>query len=128
MVGLALEGQATVNEEEFWGRLEYRVSREMSGNKDCQRLGLWCDGFVPEQYVLDSSPCYIAGQAWIGLGPGTHQEKWQFKLILRSSPASREGISWSELLPADEVTRWLTVDPEEKRFEIEPGASVPNTP
>jgi hypothetical protein len=111
-----------VTETEFWERLEFRVCREMDGFEECRGLGLWCDGFIPEQYVLDCSPGRITGRVWIGFGRRT-QEAWRFKLILQSWPASPKDIIWSELLPADDITGWLAVNTVEKRLELNPGAA-----
>jgi hypothetical protein len=41
-----------VTEDEFWRRLEYRVSHELAGLEGALRF-LWCDGFVPDEYLLD---------------------------------------------------------------------------
>lgn len=113
-----------MKESDFWDCLEYRICREMDDFKDCKRLGLWCDGFIPDQYVLDCSPSCITGRVWIGFGP-RKQEQWQFKLMLYSAPVRLEDITWSELLPSDEVTEWLGVDIDQKRLEIRPRFAKP---
>jgi hypothetical protein len=108
-----------MDETEFWSRLEFRVCREMESIEECGRQGLWCDGFIPEHYGLDGSPASITGRVWIGFGARI-QEKWQFRLILGSSPGSPRKIQWAELLPAAELTGWLAVNTQDKRIELEP--------
>jgi hypothetical protein len=68
-------------ERQFWSSLEYRVSREMSGIEECRKVGLWCDGLVPEEYALDSTPASISGRTWIGSGR-RQQEQWTFTVLL----------------------------------------------
>jgi prolyl-tRNA editing enzyme YbaK/EbsC (Cys-tRNA(Pro) deacylase) len=41
-----------VGEGGYWARLEYRVCREFAGMKDRGLRHLWCDGLVPERYLL----------------------------------------------------------------------------
>jgi hypothetical protein len=83
---------------------------------------LWCDGFIPEQCVLDGLSPRITGQVWICDGP--REDQWEFTLILNRPVASRAKIDWSSLLPPENVTRWLTLDQPGKRIQIEPSAVV----
>lgn len=75
-------------------------------------LGLWCDGFIPEHYLLDQVPRRIVGFVWIGMG-ARHQEKWKFSLIL---PPTISG--WSDLLPTSEANGWLEIVPEKMEIEV----------
>src|SRR5207249_11554058 len=85
---------------------------------------LWCDGFIPEQYLLEGpSPC-IKGRAWICNGP--RQDEWTFTLFLNQRVGSPSEIDWAALLPPENATRWLAVDPPSKRIQIEPSAAVPD--
>ena len=113
-----------MDEQEFWSRLEYRVSREMSGVAECKRLGLWCDGFIAETYLLQDSPPSIQGRTWIGIGDT--QEPWRFTLVLDAPADNKDVLQWSSLLPADGVTGWLSVIPEAKRIEIHSGEAIPD--
>jgi len=100
----------------FWAGLEFRVSREMEKHPTCRQLRLWCDGFIPEDYLLDRVPGRITGVVWIG--DEQRQEKWKFSLTLPYSPSCRSDINWSDLLPAPEANEWLVVDLEKKEIEV----------
>jgi hypothetical protein len=85
---------------------------------------MWCDGMVPEQFVMADPTPRIVGRAWICNGP--RQAVWEFTLFLPHPVASREEIGWAALLPAEDVTRWLAFDPQRKHIQIEPSAAVPD--
>jgi hypothetical protein len=112
-----------VIEADYWLRLEYRVCRELAGMEDKALRWLWCDGFIPEQYWLDEATPQITGHAWIGTGP-RGQERWKFTLLLQQTVRTREEISWSALLPPEDVTGWLGVDPDHRRIRITPSRAV----
>jgi hypothetical protein len=80
---------------------------------------LWCDGFIPRQYLLDDPTPRVTGSAWIGFGP-RKQERWEFTLFLHQPARAREAIPWGALFPSDEVTGWLGVDLEGRRLRITP--------
>jgi hypothetical protein len=111
-------------EDEFWIALEFRVSGEFPGMADKQLRHFWCDGFIPEQYLLDDLMPRIVGRAWIV--DDQRQENWEFTLFLNQSYALRTDIDWFALLPADNVTCWLALDLPGKRIQIEPVAAVPD--
>jgi hypothetical protein len=104
-------------ERQFWIGLEFRVCCEMDKHPICRRIRLWCDGFIPEDYLLDRVPGSITGIVWIGMGP-RHQEKWKFSLILPFSASGRADITWSDLLPASEANGWLVIALEKKEIEV----------
>jgi hypothetical protein len=112
-----------MDESSFWAALEYRVCREMAGVPDLARAGMWCDGFVAHSVDVDAHPVCIRGQAWIGLGPV--QEAWTFELWLPECVRPAQ-ISWSLLLPAENVTHWLSVDRGRKHLLLAPGDAVPD--
>ncbi|MBL7259563.1 hypothetical protein [Paractinoplanes lichenicola] len=90
-----------MEEREFWGRLEYLVSAELPGF-------LWCDGLVAEEYDADE----IRGRAWCG---ASGQEAWRFTL-------RRNGRDdWAALLPGEEASDWLAVDPVGRTLVIDGG-------
>jgi hypothetical protein len=114
-----------MDETGFWISLEFRVSAEFAGMPTREMRRHWCDGFIPEQYLLDDSPPRIVGRAWIC----EHQDhNWEFALLLPHSYRSREEIDWESLLPPDRVTRWMTLDARAKRIELEPAAAVADNP
>jgi hypothetical protein len=43
-------------ERQFRNVREFRVCYEIDKQPICRRLRLWCDGFIPERYLLDSEP------------------------------------------------------------------------
>jgi hypothetical protein len=106
-----------VTEADYWLRLEYRVCRELAGMEDKALRFLWCDGFIPEQYLLDEPTPRITGHAWIGNGP-RKQDRWKFTLFLDQAVCNRDEISWSALLPPDDVTGWLGVDLDHRQIEF----------
>src|SRR5215475_5160878 len=126
-------------ERQFWIGLEFRVSSEMETQQikarvreltrrsrgrslaHYKRLRLWCDGFIPEHYLLDQVPGRITGVVWIGFIGVTHQEQWKFTLILPFSVSGRADIRWSDLLPGSEASGWLVVAPEKKEIEVRLG-------
>lgn len=88
---------------------------------------LWCDGLEPETYLFDQNPPRITGRAWIGNGPKEDQmHRWSFTLLLPPTAASHDLIDWASLLPADNTTRWLSIDLENRLLEIDPAAAVPD--
>jgi hypothetical protein len=104
-------------ERQFWSELEFRVSREMQSKpfRNGLRLWLWCDGFIPEHYLLDQVPIRITGRAWMGIVKSSDQEVWKFSLILPFAASSRADIAWGTLLPPSETSDWLIVVPEKKK-------------
>ena len=111
-----------MDEAYYWERLEYRISREFAGMSERRLRWLWCDGFIPGQYLISESPPRIVGRAWICDGPSQHE--WEFTLFLPRRAESRDEIEWVSLLPAEDVTRWLALDLAGKRIQIEPLAAV----
>lgn len=113
-----------MEEADNWESLEFRVCREFAGLRENHLRFLWCDGFIPEQYLLDDSVPRITGHLWICNGPS--QEEWQFSLFLTCQFQSRAEIDWPEQLPPESTTRWLALDQHGRRIQIEPSAAVPD--
>ena len=111
-----------LNEEEFWQRLERRVTAEFAGFAERPLRYLWCDGFVPVDYLLAGDAPSIAGTAWIG----DRQEVWAFTLLLARPITDRASFDWSALLPDDAATGWLAPDSARRVLIIEPAAAVPD--
>jgi hypothetical protein len=112
-----------MNKQPIWvyrSRTVYRVQRKTLCLKSGRRLLLWCDGFIPEAYLLDRVQGRITGVVWMGMGP-RHQEAWKFTLVLPFSVSGRADIRWSDLLPASEASGWLVVAPEKKEIEVRLG-------
>jgi hypothetical protein len=120
-----LKGSGTsVDEKHFWTALEFRICGEFAGLPERHRRYWWCDGFSPQQYVLNGpTPC-IHGKAWIC--NGQLQAVWDFTLFLNRPYASRSEIGWASLLPPSGVTCWVAIDEPGKRIQIEPFAAVPD--
>jgi hypothetical protein len=114
----------SAREAEFWRALEFRVAREFQGMVDRQLRHFWCDGFTPEQYHLQDTPPTITGHAYIV--DGQTQQSWKFTLYLDRAYSSPTEIDWTQLLPADTVTRWLAIDQASKVIQIEPAAAQAN--
>ncbi len=84
---------------------------------------LWCDGFVPERFLLDDPIPQITGRAWIATGP-RKQDRWEFTLLLDATTRAREDIPWGSLLPSEDLTGWLAVDLDVRRIVINPLRTV----
>jgi hypothetical protein len=104
-------------EREFWSRLEFRVCREIAKMPVFTPQQVWCDGFIPEVYLLEHSPRSIAGAVWIA--SGSYQEQWRFRLFLPSSASSSSHVAWSELVPQEEETGWLGVNATKKEIKLD---------
>jgi hypothetical protein len=105
-----------VTETDFWTRLEYRVSREFESMNG--RRFLWCDGFVPQEYLVDDAEPRIEGMVWIG--NGRRHDQWVFELMLGHHTRSLEDVPWAALLPSDSETGWLVVDVDLRHVRIVP--------
>ncbi len=113
-----------MDEADYWVSLEYRVCREFAGMPERRLQFMWCDGFIPCEYILDGPPPRIVGRAWICYGQ--RQAEWKFTLLLPRPFGSREQIDWASLFPPENMTRWLALDEAGRRIEIEPAAAVPD--
>lgn len=109
-----------MTETDYWTRLEYRVSREFESMNSPVRF-LWCDGFVPQEYLVDDAEPRIEGLVWIG--NGRRQDRWAFELMLGHQARSLEDVRWAALLPPDGETGWLSVDVDLRRVRIVPSNS-----
>jgi hypothetical protein len=114
-----------MSEAQFWLMLEFRLEPEFAGLPERRYQYLWCDGFIPSEYMLDGPSPRITGKAWIANGQ-SHQDLWDFALLLPSPVHSREEIDWASLLPPDNVTRWMAFDEGRRYIEIEPAVAVPD--
>ena len=112
----------SLDEHDFWKRLEYRICEEFAGYEDRQLRYLWCDGLTPVEYTLNAVPPLIRGTAWIG----DAQDVWQFTVLLPHTIADRSTFDWSTLLPIAGVTAWMTPELDERRITIEPSRAIPD--
>jgi len=106
-----------VDEAEFWGRLERRISAEFAGFAERRLRFYWCDGLFPEACNLVGEESRILGEALCG---SSGQEPWRFTLVVGHEAESRDQIDWSKLLPSSRLTGWLTPDPEKKTLWMDP--------
>jgi hypothetical protein len=113
-----------MSEADFWVRLEYRLCDEFAGMPERRLQYLWCDGFIPSQYLLDGHLPRVTGKAWICNGP--RQAEWDFALLLPRPYQASEEIDWAALLPPQKVTRWMALDERGRYIEIEPAVAVPD--
>lgn len=114
--------------DEFWSHLEYRVCREINGLRAADYRGWWCDGFIPEQLELRSDRALFVGRVWMANGP--LQDEWRFELYLPPDVKSESEVDWSALLPAEDVTAWLSLDISRKFLKIDLSNAVrdPDSP
>jgi hypothetical protein len=113
-----------MDEAEYWVGLEYRLCSEFAGMRVRRQQYLWCDGFIPSQYLLDGPRPRITGKVWICNGP--QQAEWDFALLLPRPVSSREEIDWGSLLTPRNVTRWMALDEGRQYIEIEPAVALPD--
>jgi hypothetical protein len=113
-----------MDERDYWSHLEFRVCDEFAGMEDEKLRQLWCDGFVPSEYLVTGRRPRIVGRAWICRG--SDQAEWDFTLRLPHRVRSRDDIVWISLLPPQNVTRWLSVDEERRQIKIKPSFAVPD--
>jgi hypothetical protein len=104
-------------ERAFWKRLEFRVCREIDTMPVFRPQRLWCDGFIPEAYLLHHLPRSVAGAVWIGWD-GNRQEQWRFRLFLPPS-SNPSHVAWSELVLQEEETGWLGVNATKKELKVD---------
>jgi hypothetical protein len=110
-------------ERGFWLALEYRICREFEGFEDRGLRFMGCDGLIPEEYDLQAPEPCIRGRAYCG---PSGQEKWQFTLMIGTSVDSPEQIDWRALLPADDVTGWLSPHPRDRTLVLDPHGAYPD--
>lgn len=114
-----------MTQKEFASALEWRICREFTGMADGRLRNKWCDGVSLTSFLLtDEAKPRIMGIAWIC--EGAHQEEWRLELLLPRPLASEAEINWEELLPPENMTRWLALDEKRKLIQIEPSAAVPD--
>jgi hypothetical protein len=115
-----------VTETEYFDLLEGRVSSELSGMRQRELRGWWCDGFIVEKFVVTRSGSHVAGRVWLDPGNGD-QALWNF-VLLGPRPMNRDEVQWAELLPAADATGWLFLDFERKFMKIKLSAAYPDPP
>src|ERR1700727_1300551 len=98
-------GGGSLEERDFWVRLEYRVCAEFQDLADSSLHYFWCDGLIAEQYDQQDGELQVRGTAWIG--HGDRQERWRFVLQAGQPPADSGGADWAALLPDDNLSGWL---------------------
>lgn len=113
-----------MDEAYFWGSLEFRLCREFAGLVERRYQYFWCDGFIHQEYILDSPSPRIIGRCWIC--NGSAQAVWDFALLLPGPVRAREEIDWASLYPAENTTRWMSFDESRRYIEFEPAVSVPD--
>ena len=115
-----------MDENEYWGRLEFRISSELTLIAVSKWESLWCDGFLHQEYFLQGNPPRICGTAWMGGIPGqktSYQETWQFSLFPQVEVGDRGGFDWSRLLPSEDESGWLSIDREARTLSMIVGRS-----
>jgi hypothetical protein len=111
-----------MTEDNFWPALEYRICRELSGMSDSVLRPMWCDGIRGAIVRREAGPAYMSGSIWIGKDG---QTEMQFTMALPDNIASKDDIVWSELMPPDDMTAWLSVDPRRKHVMIDLSKAEP---
>jgi hypothetical protein len=105
-----------MTEDEFWLALEYRICRELRGMSDAVLRPMLCDGIRGDIVRPEAGPAYLSGSIYIGK---TGQTEMQFTMALPDNIASKDDILWSNLMPPEDMTAWLSVDPRRKHVMID---------
>jgi hypothetical protein len=111
-----------MTEDEFWGRMEYRIADELSGMEGHELRKMWCDGIIGGVDHLDDHHIRLSGT--VCLGPDG-QTEMTFVMALPSNFVIGSDIPWDALLPADHLTGWLAVDAKRKRVSIDINKAEP---
>jgi hypothetical protein len=77
---------------------------------------MWCDGIRGAVVRPEAGPAYMSGTIWIGKDG---QTEMQFTMVLPDNIASKDDIVWSKLMPPEDMTAWLSVDPKRKLVAID---------
>ena len=93
-----------------------RISRELAGMRQRDLQSWWCDGFIPDAFEVVGERCRMKGKVWMALGQ-ERQELWNFAVSLGLA-RPREQIDWAALLPAEDVTGWLSLDFDTKFMKV----------
>ena len=105
--------------------LEGRVSYELAGMRGRELQEWWCDGFIPDAFEVVGERCRIVGRVWMVFEKSHSEELWDFALYL--GPARpRDQIEWATLLPAKDLTGWLSLDFKTKFMKVNPAAARPD--
>ena len=110
---------------DFFISLEHRVTRELAGMRRPELRCWWCDGFLPEKFVVTGGGCHVSGKVWFDDGRGA-QFLWNSVVLLGSSLKMFEGLDWAALIPAEDVTGWLSMDFERKFLKIKSYVTIPD--
>ena len=113
-----------MTEQEYFGRLEMRISRELAGMREEHLHGMWCDGFLPEKFVVTGSGSHVAGRVWMANGHG-NQSLWNFVLLLGRTRVPRADVDWSAYVPAEATTGWLYLDFGRRFLKVKLSAARP---
>src|SRR5258707_732226 len=95
--GLTSSGGSPLTETDYFRHLEMRVSRELAGMRQRDLRNWWCDGFLPEKFVVTGNGCHVSGKVWID--NGRTQTLWNFVVLLGPSLKSFDGVDWATLIP-----------------------------
>jgi hypothetical protein len=118
---------ATIDAQEFWSRLEYRVGDEIAGLSGDEFRGVWCDGFIPDTFDITGGQPMVRGRVWLARsGYRGTQEEWRFTLLLPESVRGEEDVDWAAILPPDDVTGWLSLDTSRRVMKVNPAAAYPD--
>lgn len=113
---LGLDGPVSMDESMFFERLEYRLEPEVRSSDRPELGGYWCDGIVPDRYMLNQQVPEIQGKLYFG-APG--EEQWTFTILLSGPVPTRDQLDWESLLPAVDEAGWLSVDTTAREVTID---------
>ena len=105
-----------MSEDEFWGALEYRICRELNGMKQQGLNGVWCDGIRGGVDHPECQPMRMSGTIYLGRDGQTEKA---FVMAVPAASIENDTVDWESLLPAEDLTAWLSVDLRGKRVAID---------
>jgi hypothetical protein len=82
------------------------------------KLPGFCDWFEPKRYFLDGPSPRILGR--VGFVDGRNSTVLAFTLCISRAASSPGDIDWPTLLPQDNTTGWVSIDPFRGCITIDP--------
>ena len=110
-----------MTEAEFFSHIEFRLCAELAEARPPEAPSLGCDGFVPTAWTSGVRPLTVSGRAWFGGLRGhdrSYQETWTFVLEIHCDAPSVDSVAWADLLPAEDLHDWFSVDVERRHVHM----------
>jgi hypothetical protein len=124
----------TVTQTEYFGRLEYRICSELRGMRSKELRRIWCDGCAPRGFEVVEGRGRVTGLTWLVFDSPRGKKRphddgqWDLVLLVETGDSDPSNIDWESLMPATDVTGWLSLDFKNKIVTIDPLSAYPDLP